>query len=216
MNVDTERLKQFAPFALPLMIVVLGWMFLISPTASENASQGRELDGLQQRLTQVRASVAQPPPPHITNEPREAFERQVAARDVSLRVIQQLARLAANASVANLSIDTGDQVTVAGAAGPQATGGGTPPDPRFALFETPLAYSPIAMSFDAAFDRVGEFLWATRDLATTIEVRSLEIRPRILEASSPAGSAAQGQVHVSLTLFAYVRQGAAATSGVPQ
>jgi hypothetical protein len=210
-SIDIERVKQFAPFGLPLVLVVGGWLFLISPRASENAREAQALDGLQQRLTQVRASLAEPPPPPISGEPREAFERQVAARDVSLQVIQQLARLAAGATVANLSIDTGDQVTVSGA-GPRVSDGGAPPDPRFALFDTPLAYSPITMSFDADFDRIGEFLWAMRDLATTIEIRSLEITPRAREGSA-GGSA--GPVHVALTLFAYVRQSAAvATAGV--
>lgn len=183
-NLDTERLKQAAPFALPLMIVVLGWMFLISPTASENAGAARQLDALEQRLAQVRASVAEPPPPPVTGDPHEAFERQVAAHDVSSQVILQLSQLASSAAVTNLAIETGDRVIVTSPAGPQVSGGAALPDPRFALFEVPLAYSPILMSFDADYAGLGGFLWRLRDLSTTMEVRSLEIRPRLRQVGS--------------------------------
>jgi hypothetical protein len=219
MNTDIERLKQFAPFALPLMIVVLGWMFLISPTASENAGAARQLEALEQRLAQVRASVAEPPPPPITGDPRGAFERQLAARDVSSQVILELSQLASSAAVTNLAIETGDPVTATSATGPQVSGGGALPDPRFELFEIPLAYSPILMSFDADYASLGGFLWRLRDLATTIEVRSLEIRPRlgdgVVGTSAAARAAPDGRVHAGLTLFAYSRRSASlATTGV--
>ena len=219
MNLETERLKRAAPFALPLMIVVLGWMFLIGPAASENAGAARQLDALEQRLAQVRASVAEPPPPPTTGDPREAFERQVAARDVSSRVLLRLSQLAAGAAVTSLAIETGERVIVSAATGPQVSGGVAPPDPRFGLFEAPLAYSPILMSFDADYASLGGFLWWLRDLPTTIEVRSLEIRPRVRDAAVGTGAVAgpppDGRVHVGLTLFAYARQSApVASTGV--
>lgn len=210
-NIDTERLKQAAPFALPLMIVVLGWMFLISPAASENADEARQLDALEQRLAQVRVSVAEPPPPPITSDPRGVFERQLAARDASSQVILELSQLASSVAVTNLAIETGDPVTATSPTGPQVSGGAALPDPRFELFEVPLAYSPILMSFDADYASLGGFLWRLRDLATTIEVRSLEIRPRLRDGSASP----DGRVHAGLTLFAYARRSASlATTGV--
>jgi hypothetical protein len=106
-------------------------------------------------------------------------------------------------------------VTVTSATGPQVSGVGALPDPRFKLFDTPLAYSPILMSFDADYASLGGFLWRLRELATTIEVRSLEIRPRLRDGSDGAGAVPDGRVHAGLTLFAYARQSAVvATTGV--
>lgn len=203
MNIDPERLKRAAPFALPLLIIVIGWMFVVRPVASGNASVAREVDQLDQRLAQVRASVSQPPPPQVVGDARASFERQVPARDVSYQVFEQLARLARAEGAMTLEIETGDQVVVA-AAGPQPTGGALP-DPRFALFEAPLVYSPISMSFDAEFARLGQFLWNLRDLATAVEIRTIDVK-----------AAPGGRVHVTLTLFAYARQQSAAiaTAGV--
>jgi hypothetical protein len=71
------------------------------------------------------------------------------------------------------------------------------------------------MSFDAEYARAGELLWRLRDLATTVEIRSLEARPVVED--TPPTSAAKRRIHVSLTLFAYARQrtmASAGTSGV--
>lgn len=206
MNLETERLKSFVPFVPALLIAVLGWLFLISPAASESAGAARQLDALEQRLAQVRASAAEPPPPAIAGDPGGVFERQVAGPDVSSQVLLQLSRLASSAAVSNLAIETGNQVIVATPAGPQASDGNARPDPRFGLFDVPLAYSPILMSFDADYESLGGFLWLLRDFATTIEVRSLEIRPR----PGAGDPGADGRVHAGLTLFAYTRQRPAA------
>lgn len=213
MKLDTERAKRLAPFAVPLLIVVVGWMFVIRPTASDNAYTARSLDSLRQRLVQARASVAQPAPPLLSSDARVSFERQVAARDVSYQVFEQLARLARVQGATGLEIATGDQVVVAAPGGPQVAGGGAPPDPRFALFDIPLAYSPIAMSFDAEFARVGEFLWNLHGLATAVEIRTLEITPSVRQ--DVTGDVTGGsRVHVALTLFVYARQNpVAVTSG---
>jgi hypothetical protein len=213
MNVDLDRLKRVAPFALPVAIVVVGWMAVIRPVAADGAAAAGRTDTLRQRLAQVRASVAQPPPPPTSDDPLAAFELQVADHDVSAQVVGQLADLAKVASATGLVIETGDRVVVSAPGGPQVSDGGAPPDPRFALFQATLAYVPISMSFDARFASAGRFLWELRDVATTIEIRSLEIRPRAGE--EPAGAAAaDGEVHVALTLFAYAREDAAVAAAV--
>ena len=202
MNVDTAALRRLAPFAAPLLVLAGGWMLLIAPASTANARAGRDLDVLRQRLAQVRASVGAPPPAPDSVDPGAAFERQVAVGDASSQVLEQLAGLASGAHAANLLIETGDRVPLARAGAPQA--GGTPQaDPRFSLFDTPLTYSPISMSFDAEFASVGQLLWRLRDLATTVELRSLEIKP------AASGS---GRVHAALTLFAYARPRASAGS----
>lgn len=195
LDFDLHRLRRLAPLGALLLVVVAGWMLLVSPTASSNAQAARAFDALRQRLVQAQVSLSEPPPAPPSTDPIAAFERQVAAGDASSQLLEQLARLATGASAANLDIQTGERVIVAAAGGPQVAGGALP-DPRFVLFEVPLAYSPIIMSFDAQFARVGQFLWELRDPATLVEIRRVEIRPL----------AQDDRVHVMLLLFAYARQ----------
>jgi hypothetical protein len=203
MKFDLDLLRRAAPFALPAVILAVGWMVLIGPTAAENARVAGEVDLLGQRLTQVQASLARPAPPLVSGDPGATFASRVAARDASSQVLEQLARLASGAPALNLLIETGDRVALAGA-GPRATDD-TATDPRLVLFDLPLAYSPISMSFDAEYSRAGELLWRLRDLATTVEIRSVQVTPRV--GDGPVGAAARdGLVHVSLVLFAYAQQ----------
>ena len=209
MNLD-PRIREYAPFAIPVVILVAGWLLLVRPTAADTARAGRELEALRARERGVRAMLAEPPAPAVVGDAAAAFVRQVAAGDATAALLEQLARLASRVPVGNLLIETGPRVALTGAdAGPQVTGGpGT--DPRFALFETPLAYSPIEMSFDADYAALGEFLWNVRDLATTVEIRRVSVKPLPRVAGAPA----DGRVHVAVTLFAYAR--AAAAPGVVQ
>jgi hypothetical protein len=80
-------------------------------------------------------------------------------------------------------------------------------DPRLGLFDARLSYSPVSMSFDAEFGSTGALLWQMRGLATTVEIRNVEIKP------IPADS---GRVHVGLSLFAYARARPAAGAGALQ
>jgi hypothetical protein len=206
MKIGSDRLTHFAPFAVPVLLLAGGWLLLVRPAAADSTRASREADALRVRLDAVRASTSQPPPPEVTVDPTAAFEREVPATDSSSQLLEQLARMAANASVANLLIETGDQVAVTDgpSIGPQATGAS--PDPRFNIFGVTLAYSPIAMSFDADYTRVGELLWNLRGLATAIEIRALEIKPRVRAADSEARTVNDRSVHVALSLFAYVRK----------
>jgi hypothetical protein len=207
MKIDSDRLTHFAPFAVPVLLLAGGWMLLVRPAAADSTRSSREADALRVRLQAVRSSISQPPPRQITVDPVAAFERGVPATDSSSQVLEQLARMAATASVANLLIETGDQVAVTEAptTGPQVTGAS--PDPRFTMFGATLAYSPISMSFDADYTRAGELLWRLRGLPTAIEIRSLEIKPRVRADDREARSVNDGSVHVALSLFAYVRKG---------
>jgi hypothetical protein len=211
-EIKSERIRQLAPFGLPLLILIVGWMFLVRPAAAERARASRQADTLGQRLVAARASVAQPPPAVDIGDPAAAFQRQVAAGDATSPLMEQLARLASSASVTNLLMETSERVvmTAAQASGPQVAGAS--PDPRFMMFDTPLTYSPVSMSFDGEYARVGDLLWRLRSLATAVEIRELEIRPRLRGGAGPSGEGAsearsvQDGVHVSLTLFAYARQ----------
>jgi hypothetical protein len=205
-TVDVERLRRLAPLALPLIIVAGGWLLLIGPSMTASVQAGRAVDSLEQELAQLRASVGEPPPPAAEVDPVNTFTTRTVAGDASSRVVLQLASLAQRVSAANLSIETGNRVVVAPADGPQVSGGAAPTDPRLALFNAQLAYTPITMAFDADFAAVGAVLWAMRDLPTTIEIRSMEIAPRAAS-TTDTGTANDRRVHVTLIIFAYAREG---------
>ncbi|MBI2187944.1 MAG: hypothetical protein HYU37_12645 [Acidobacteria bacterium] len=195
MKLDTARLRHFAPFALPLLIVVFGWLLLVRPTMASGAESARQLQALEQRLAAVRRSLTGPRPATVSGDARAAFERQVAARDASAQVFERLATLAKQAGVTNLTIETGQRTAVTVGTGPQAAS--AVPDPRIALFEVPLAFLPITMAFDGPYAAAGQFLWQLRDPPTVVEIRTLEMR------STETGD---GRVHMTLTLFAFARQ----------
>jgi hypothetical protein len=215
MDFDRQRLSRYAPLGLPLALIAAGWMLFIQPQVSDNARLTKEIDDLRQQLASVRSTASHPLPAKPAGEVLARFETQPAALDPTSELLEQLARLAATARVSNLLIETGGRVSVAASgSGPQVVGAEAA-DPRFALFTTPLAYSPVTMSFDAEFERAGNLLWSLRDLATTVEIRDFEARPVAEEAT--AGHVRSGTIHVVLTLFAYARQApapSAAGSGV--
>jgi hypothetical protein len=189
-----KRILRFAPLVLAAVLLVAGWMLFVQPRFSASSRAGQDIDGLRQRLTTLRAAIAEPMPPAPATDPAAAFQRATAAGDATSQLLEQLARLAADAPAVNLLIETGERVEAAQRpAGPQASNAPAP-DPRLALFPTSLSYTPVTMSFDAAYSGVGDVLWGMRDLATTVELRNVEVRP-----------ADEGRVHVAITLFAYAR-----------
>lgn len=214
MDFDRQSLSRYVPLVLPVAVLVAGWMFLIQPRLGDTARTRNEIETLQQQLAHVRASVANPLAPEPAVDAGARFEEQVATGDPTSELLEQLARLAAAARVSNLLIETRERVTVDAntGRGPQVVGG-TAPDPRFSLFDVPLAYSPVTMSFDAEYERAGTLLWSLRDLATTVEIQDFEARPIAEEPT--AGGARRRKIHVSLTLFAYSRERLVALSGGP-
>ena len=196
-NVDLAKLRPFAPLVAPVVILAAAWFVLLGPAMSRNARTARDLDAARQRLMMARRAVSGPAPQAVTGDPAALFARTLAARDATPQLLEQLARRAADVTAEGLSIETGEPATVTSASGPQVANQ-PQPDPRLALFEVPLAYSPITMSFDAEYPRIGAFLWNLRELATVIDVRSFEVRP-VAQRTRPLE-------HVTLTLFAFARQ----------
>jgi hypothetical protein len=199
-NLDVAKLRPFAPVVAPLVIVAAAWFVLLGPAMSRNARTARDLDGARQRLLIARRAVSGPVPPPVAGDPAALFARALAARDATPELLEQLARRAAEITAEGLTIETGEPVTVASASGPQVANQ-PKPDPRFALFDASLAYSPVTMSFNAEYSQIGTFLWNLRDLATVIDIRSLELRP-VAQRTRPLD-------HVTLTLFAFARQASA-------
>jgi hypothetical protein len=229
-QLDQARLRQAAPFIVPVIILVAGWALLVRPQTTEKQRATRELASLRPRLESVRREMMDAPPPELKIEPARAFERQVTAGDPG-RILEELSRLAPRTRYRNLSIDaTGEQVPVRGAGGGPQVAGAVEPDPRFTLFNAALTYLPVTMSFDADYARVGELLWRLRDVGTIIEIRNVDIKraATAVGASGAADAAPQAGVlpgdapgpesddlHVTLTLFAYARKADAAPAARP-
>jgi hypothetical protein len=211
------RLRRFAPFAIPLAVLAAGWLGLVRPSDAARARTERQLEAMRPRLDALRMSLSEAPPPEVAIQPASVFERQVTTGDPG-RVLEELSRLAPRDRYRNLSIDaSGEQGAVAPAAGPQVAGADL--DPRLALFPTRLTYVPVRMAFDADYQAAGELLWRMRDLATLVEIRSLQIGPA--SPSAPDGSAtaglemsAPGHVHVVIELYAFARPGAVAVAAI--
>lgn len=98
------------------------------------------------------------------------------------------------------TLETGEERDLGTRSGPAVTDAASP-DPRLALFEAPLKYSPVTLTADADYPSLGEFLWRLRRLPTLTEIRTLDVT-----GSAPANDApVEGTLHVTLTLFAYSR-----------
>lgn len=218
MTIDPMRLRQYLPLAAPIVVVAAGWLLLIAPATSDSARAARDLDTLRQRAAQARAALSQPSAPPPPGDPVAAFQAHVAVGDATAALLEELARLASSVQVRNLLIETGDRVQVARADGPRVSGAAEP-DPRTRLFDVPLAYSPVTMAFDGDYAALGTFLWQLRDLATTVEIRNLEVRPRVITPNGQDSTAAisdDGSIHVAMTMFVYSRDAAGHVPATPQ
>lgn len=199
MTIDRARLVAYTPVAAGLLIVVMGWALFIRPLASGASQDERAATQLHRRAEALRGSLLEPLPVRDTVSPADVFLREVAARDAVPQLMEQLARFAMRDGALNLMIETGERAVVPASSrsGPQVAGA-VEPDPRLALFEVPLAYVPITMSFDADYAGLGNLLWHLRDLPTLVEIRSVEVKPQ-----RERGAAT---LRASITLFAYAQQ----------
>lgn len=202
MKVDRTRLLHVAPYLVPLVIVGLGWALLVRPTSAESARLSRELDTLRARVNVVGSDTGAPPPEPVS-DPMTAFERQVSVGDASGRVLEGLSRLATSTGVRIDVIETADEGTASLGGGP-VVAGGLNLDPRFALFPAALKYTPVTLTADSDYASLGHFLWRLRDLATVVEIRSLEIVPAAAEQGAETAPA-PGTIRVTLTMFAFSR-----------
>jgi hypothetical protein len=213
MTFDEQQLRRVAPFALPIVIIALGWLALIRPAVSDSRRTAGELEGLRQRLSVARAAMNEPPPPVIVADPVKAFESHVPARDAGGRIVQELLARAAEAGVSQPAIETGEPGDVSAASGPRVSNAADA-DPRLQMFDLRLTYTPVTMTFAADYASLGEFLWRLRDLATIVEIRGLTLsRPG--EGNAEAPPPVRGAVNATLTLFAYARVADVAQASQP-
>ena len=67
-----------------------------------------------------------------------------------------------------------------------------------------MSHLPIRVAFETDYASVGRFLWAFRDLPTTVEIRALTIGVPTVEGDK-GRSTRTDALRVSLTLHAYSR-----------
>lgn len=196
----------------PVVLIGLIYMVAVQPrvTAGRRAAAQEAL--LRGRLDVLQRGLKTPAPAGRVDASVRDFERRVAAADRVPDLIERLARLALDPSrpgeLRGLKIETGERMALP-APGPNAprvaTGSSDLPDPRVTLFGTGLAYASISVSFEATYPALGRFLWSLRDLPTTIEVRSLDVKRAATTADDDRF------LQVDLVLFAF-QQGDAKVS----
>jgi len=202
MNVDRRALRPFVPLIVLVATVALGWIVFVRPLSADRTQSGAQIEQLRQREMALRRELSDPSPRASGTDPEASFERHVAAGNASPELLERLARLASEARARNLLIETVEGST---------TVAGTPAqvqqrDPRFALFDAPVSHVPIRVVFDTDYASLGRFLWAFRDLPTTVEIRALSVGLPPADPGDEAPRTRPDVLRVSLTLHAYSRQ----------
>ncbi|MEX2270837.1 MAG: type 4a pilus biogenesis protein PilO [Vicinamibacterales bacterium] len=199
---NAPSVRRFAPLAIALAIVAVAWFLFVQPRQSAADRAAAEVRGLQPRVDQL-ARLVEGPGVAAGDGPAADVIRRLPQVDPMPDVVERLSRLALagsnEADVRYLLIETGEQA-VAGGDGPgqpRATHAGEP-DPRVALFGMPLAYTPVTVSFESTYERLGRFLWDMRELPTIVEVHSLTVEP-----AADGGA----RLKTKMVLFVYRRIG---------
>jgi Tfp pilus assembly protein PilO len=186
----------------PVTLVTVAYLVAVRPRVDAADRARARAAVLHARLVELEAVAHGSPAVQSGVGAERDFERRTPAEDRLPDVVEALARLASGAAqgaVQNLSIETGDQVEVPGpnANAPAGIAGlrTDRPDPRLDLFQTPVTYAPVTVTFDATYAQLGRFFWNLRTLPTTVEVRGVDIVP----AAEPP------LLRVKLVLFAFRR-----------
>jgi hypothetical protein len=169
------------PLALAATVFVIGSFAFVGPRIFNALEARSEAASLEERAASMR--LLRDAGPTAANKVRAVaeFERLVSKHDRVPEVIEILARLAFDPGnppqARGLLIETGQRASPNAAAAPGDMAGDARSslDPRWALFPGSLEYTPITVTFETTYDRLGLFLWRLRDLPTLVEVRSVEI-----------------------------------------
>jgi hypothetical protein len=179
-----DAIARLLPFLLVVAIATCGYFWLVQPrlgtylrTRTDIAALYDRVRTLQQTTDRARAL----PPADMLTSMRE-FERRMSRDDKVADVAGALAKAVLDSAppdkLRGFAIETGDRVQQTGGPAGRSTAlvaAGTTadaPDPRVLLFETPVIYTPVRISFESTFEAGASFLWKIRDLPTTVEIRS--------------------------------------------
>jgi hypothetical protein len=203
LSLDVRTVRAYAPLVVFVATIAAGWMVVVRPIASEQSRASGQLETLRQREWALRGEVGKPSPRGIDIDPAVTFERQLATGDVAPALLEQLARLASAARARNLLIET---VEAGQTSAPKAgRDDAAQRDPRFALFDIPVSHVAIRVAFDTDYASLGRFLWAFRNLPTTVEIRALTVGLPPAESEDEDSRSGADVLRASLTLHAYSR-----------
>lgn len=207
--IDARTIRAYAPLVVLVVTIVIGWTLFIRPITAEQSRASGQLDTLRHREMALRGDVGTSSPKGTATDPVLTFERQVASQDAAPALLEQLARLASDAGARNLLIETvepGPASPVPAKAGDEAS----QRDPRFALFGVPVSHVAIRVAFDTDYASIGRFLWAFRNLPTTVEIRALTVGLPPADSEDDDSGVRADILRASFTLHAYSRTAPAA------
>lgn len=189
------RVDRVLPLLVAGAIIAGGWVFLLRPLSQRFADAEARIDALgqQEAAWTARLDEAEVTTPAVG----PGLGDLVAAGDPTVALIERLARLASEARLRELVIETVE--------GPDT--GEAASNPRLALFDEPITDTTLRTEFEGDYADVGQFLWSLRDLPTVVSIDALRLRPIV-----PPPAVPSGRVRASVTLRAYHRADAGSPS----
>ena len=212
-NRASETFERFAPLVVVAACLLIGYFWFVQPSISDYVRQRTDRVTLESRVRLLQDTVNRG---RSVLPPDEAaamrlFEERTSPDDKVSDVVELLARKALESApkgrVRGLQIQTGPSVRWQPGQPLQNSGGAgagaDEPDPRFALFGTPLIYTPVTITFESTYEAITRFVWQLRDLPTTIELRSMELTRGL------------PLMQATILIFVYQRGAAPAAPGPP-
>lgn len=182
-NRATDTFERSIPIVVVAAIALAGYFWFVQPRIGEYLSNRNEVATLESRVRTLQDTVNRGRgvlPPDEAATIRQ-FEEQVSRDDKVSEIVETLARLALDSApkgkVRGLRIQTGTSAQWQSGEAPARGGSGLAeaPDPRFALFQLAVTYTPVTVSFESSYEAITRFVWQLRDMPTMIEVRSIDL-----------------------------------------
>jgi len=182
-NRVNTAVERWLPVAVALVIVVLGYVWILQPRVADYMRSRTETQTLQTRVQVLQDAVARGRGGEAPDESAalKQFEARVSPDDRTADVVQALTKAlldsATDGKLRSLVVNTGEDAVSAAGGAPRVvfSGGNESIDPRWSLFPYALTHTPVMVSFEASYATIARFLWRVRDLPTAVEVRQLEL-----------------------------------------
>lgn len=161
---------------VPVALLFSVYTFAALPRLSAARAARAEAEAIRGQLTAAKEAVQTRSGVSSGESAAREFEMRIPDENRVLDVLRTLTQLASSPSVGTLEalvIEAGSPSTVANGLETVRDG----PDPRFALFGSPVSGTPVTMSFEASYEQLGRFFWSLRALPTTVDVRSMDVSP---------------------------------------
>ena len=191
MKITTGRLSEALQRLLPLLLVAAiatcGYLWYVQPRLNAYLRARSDVSTLRDRVRTLQASTERARDRVPVNlqasiaEFEASMSRDDKVSDVAAALATAVLDVAPAGQLRGLTLETGDRVQLGldlggrGASRPGAGMAGDGPDPRMALFPYAVSYTPLRITFESTFEAIGSFMWKTRGLPTTVEIRSVKL-----------------------------------------